>query len=118
MRTTTITKLAMAAMLSAFVGGCQKPNKTGEAFFVLKSGEVNYMADMEVVCLKRSFKSDYNAWRNEYEKEDKSLVQGLQTGSPTVRNKLKEIDDSVAELNAKISGMSGNQKKLSDSLAA
>ena len=60
-----------------FVGGCQKQNKTGEAFVVLNSGEVVYMADMEVVCLKPSFKNDFDGWKNEYESKSKTLVYKL-----------------------------------------
>lgn len=113
----TISKFVLLALLMAFVGGCQKQNKIGEAFVVLKSGEVIYMADMEVVCLKPSFKSDFSGWKTEYESQDKSLVRGIETGNPTVKAKLKEIDDGIAELNAKIGGMSGDEKKISDNLA-
>jgi hypothetical protein len=115
MKTKIIT---VFALLTILVDGCQKQSKIGEAFVVLKSGEVIYMADMEVFCLKPSFKNDFNAWRAEYESQDKSIVREIETGNPTVKAELKEIDDSIAELNTKISGMSGDEKRVSDSLVS
>lgn len=116
MKTGIITKLALVALLSVFVGGCRKQDKPGEAFVVLKSGEVIYMADMEVVCLKPSFKAGFNGWKTEYENKYKSLISEIEAENPTVKAKLKELDDCIADLNAKISGISGDKKKISDSL--
>ena len=93
MRTTIITKLALVALLSVFGGGCGKQNKTsegktGEAFVVLKSGEVLYMADMQVVCLKEGFKTPFSQWRSEYQNQDKVINQEIEN---TLGKRIKEL---------------------------
>lgn len=69
------TTLTLLALLAVFVSGCQKQNKTGEAFAVLKSGEVNYMADMEIICLPDNFKNQFDAWKNNCEIQMQSFIE-------------------------------------------
>lgn len=120
MRTTIITKLALVALLTMFVGGCEKQKKaeevykTGEAFVVLKSGEVLYMADMEIVCLKQSFKTNFNALKADYERH--APTQKAVTEDPTVKNRLKEMDDGILELNAKIADVPREGNSIADRL--
>ena len=67
--------LALVALLAMVVSGCQKQIKTGEAFVVLKSGEVIYMADMEIICLPDNFKKQFDAWKNKGEIQTQSFIK-------------------------------------------
>ena len=42
--------------------GCQKAPRTGEAFLVTKSGDIQYMADMLVLGFDQKFLSEYSDW--------------------------------------------------------
>src|SRR5438132_268297 len=88
-----VTKCFLLVISALLVGGCQRQSKPGEAFVVLGSGEVIYMADMEVVCLRARFRGDFRKWRSEYESQDKSIVREIESGAPpAVTDKLRELD--------------------------
>ena len=44
------------------LAGCQKAPRTGEAFLVTKSGDIQYMADMLVLGFDQKFISEYSDW--------------------------------------------------------
>ena len=111
----------MGLCLTFVVGGCEKQpkkteetSKTGEAFVVLKSGEVLYMADMEIVCLKQSFKTNFSTLKADYERH--APARKAVTEDSAVKTKLKEMDDGILELNAKIVHIPGEGRSIADRL--
>ncbi|HMP81099.1 MAG TPA: hypothetical protein PKA41_00145 [Verrucomicrobiota bacterium] len=120
MKTKIANKMLLGLCLAIAVGGCEKQKKpeedykTGEAFVVLKSGEVLYMADMEIVCLKQSFKTNFNALKADYERH--APTRKAVTEDPGVKAKLKEMDDGISELSAKIARAPDEGKGIADQL--
>jgi hypothetical protein len=92
-----VVSLLMVAVLC----GCQKPNKNGEAFVVLKSSEVIYMADMQVLCFNSDFKKQFDSWKESYERDSQNLTSDVEAKNPMLRSNLTEIDNNIATLKLK-----------------
>ena len=119
MKTNIVIKMLIGLCLTFVVGGCEKQQKkteetfkTGEAFVVLKSGEVLHMADMEVVYLKLSFRTDFVELKQRYQIRRQSLVHEIEIGHSA------QIDNQVAELQSRISRISNDESKIFDTLFA
>lgn len=86
--------VSLALLTLAGVTGC-KPPTPGQAFIVVKSGDVQPLADMEVVFLPESFKPALASLQVTYQ-----LQQSLSLSNLLTKN--LEASNTVATMNAKI----------------
>jgi len=84
------------------LAGCQKAPRTGEAFLVTKSGDIQYMADMLVLGFDQKFISEYSDWNTkrvanyskdleEFINKDTSTAEKIKT----IENLIKDNDEKI-----------------------
>ncbi len=72
-------------------------HRNGEAFVVLKSDAVIYMADMQVLGFKPDFNQHFAKWKQEWSEAYQTHLRDLEAKNPDLENKLKELDDKIAD---------------------
>src|SRR6266446_1198315 len=75
-------------------------HRKGEAFVVLKSDAVVYMADMQVLCFKPDFKQYFTQWRKDWDAAYQILLRDFEAKNPelqTIQTKLKSLDEQIAQ---------------------
>ncbi|MGD1088289.1 MAG: hypothetical protein ABR955_06135 [Verrucomicrobiota bacterium] len=96
--------------------GCQKPNKNGEVFVVLNSGDVIYMADMQILCFNSAFKRQFYSWQESYWHDSQNLTSEVETNDPTLQSTLTEIDNNIAALKLKAANVLQDTKTTTSDL--
>ncbi len=112
--------LAFSVCIALLLGGCQKPedktaeqsvrllkeiktavsatHRKGEAFLVLKSDAVAYMADMEINCFKPDLKEHLTQWQQDWNTAYQSMLKENVAKDPALQAKLKKADEGIAEV--------------------
>jgi hypothetical protein len=95
--------VSLSLLSLAVATGC-KPSKpaSGQAFIVLKSGDVQPLADMTVAFLPESFQSDFLSLQTKFRKETASSLSALLAENAPVKKSLDAKDANIGNLESKI----------------
>lgn len=83
--------------------GCQKAPKTGEAFIVLNSGDIQYMADMPVLGFNEKFAQDYETFKYNQQKQFDAYFSAQLKKPTSYDSEIKIGEETIVLLNKKIS---------------
>jgi hypothetical protein len=108
--------LTLSLLIAAVLCSCQKQNKIGEAFVVLKSGEVIYMADMQVLCLGSDFQKHFDTLKKDWERDSQNSMTAIEAKNPALQSKLKDIDASIAALKSKATSVAQDTQATTSDL--
>jgi hypothetical protein len=72
-------------------------HRKGEAFVVLKSDVVIYMADMQVLCFKPDFKQHFTQWKQDWDAAYQIQLRDFEAKNPELQTKLKSLDKQIAQ---------------------
>lgn len=72
-------------------------HRKGEAFVVLKSDAVSYMADMQVLCFKPDFSQHFAKWKQDWNTTCQTQLRDFEAKNPELQTKLKSLDDQIAQ---------------------
>lgn len=130
---------AFPLCIALLLGGCQKPedktaqesvrllkeiktavsatHRKGEAFLVLKSDAVVYMADMEIICFRSDLQQHFTQWQQDWNTAYQAMLKENVAKDPALQAKLKEADASIAEVLARTSNLKQEATDLVANLA-
>lgn len=72
-------------------------HRKGEAFVVLKSDVVIYMADMQILCFKSDFNQHFTKWKQDWDAAYQIQLRDFEAKNPELQTKLKSLDDQIAQ---------------------
>jgi len=72
-------------------------HRKGEAFVVLKSDAVIYMADMQILCFKPDFNQHFTKWKQDWDAAYQTQLRDFEAKNPQLQTKLKSLDDQIAQ---------------------
>jgi DNA repair exonuclease SbcCD ATPase subunit len=104
----------IALAVSTF--GCKPMPSSGEAFLVMKSSDVKPLADLEVVCLSSSFKSEFEKLRNTHFQNKKQSLSNVLSRDLVVSNKYSEYQESINLIAAEIKAKQAPNSKLTETI--
>lgn len=81
-------------------------HRKGEAFVVLKSDAVIYMADMQVLCFKPDFKQQFAKWKQDWDAAYQTQLRDFEAKNPELQAKLKSLDEQIAQALSKTNAVS------------
>ncbi|MBM3877773.1 MAG: hypothetical protein FJ386_13835 [Verrucomicrobia bacterium] len=132
--------LAFPICIALPLGGCQKPedkaaqesvrllkeikaavgttHRKGEAFLVLKSDAVAYMADMEIMCFKPDLKEHFAQWQQDWNSAYQAMLKENVAKDPELQTKLNGVDESIAKEFAKTNSLRQTATNLVANLAS
>ena len=127
MKSSTSLNIVIVGIFAALVCGCQKPedksaqeavrllqdiktavsatHRKGEAFVVLQSDAVIYMADMEILGFKPDFRQHLITWKRNWEAAYKNQLRDFASKNPELQAQLKNIDEEISFAFSKTNAM-------------
>jgi len=109
-----VVNTLIALAVSTF--GCKPMPSSGEAFLVMKSSDVKPLADLEVVCLSSSFKSEFEKLRNTHFQNKKHSLSNVLSRDLVVSNKYSEYQESINVIAAEIKAKQAPNSKLTETI--
>ena len=95
--------VSLALLSLAVATGCNpSAPASGQAFIVVKSGDVQPLADMTVAFLPESFRSDFLSLQTKFKKDTASSLSALLAENAPVKKTLAEKDANIGNLESKI----------------
>lgn len=93
-----LLKLPSLVIIFFLLSGCFPKVKEGEAFLVLKSDQIIPLADMQIVFLPKSFRTEFSSLQASFSQDRAQQLTGLLLSSPEAQKSLDEFDARIRRL--------------------
>ena len=104
-----------AQLLQEIKSAVSQTHRQGEAFLVMKSDQVIYLADIEVAGLNPDIVDKLKDLQQRHLKAVTTTLKSMETNNPALKQELKRIDDEIASTQSRTNGLA---KAVRDELEA